>query len=96
MFVFGGEIMKIMPLGDRLVLKKIEEKETRLASGLYIPESAKEKSQIGEVIAVGDDDKIKVKVGDRVLYDKYSGSEVEVDNEKYLVIQYKDILAKIE
>ena len=88
--------MKLKPLGDRVVLKPVEEKESKLPSGIYIPETAKEKNQQGEVVAVGDDEKIKVKPGDVVIYDKYAGTEIEIDNEKYLIVQYKEILAKVD
>ncbi|MEM2073988.1 MAG: co-chaperone GroES [Nitrososphaeria archaeon] len=88
--------MKLKALGDRVILKVIEEKEKQLPSGLYVPETAQEKSIVGEVLDVGEDESIKVKPGDRVVYDKYSGTEVEIDGEKYLIVKYKDILAKIE
>jgi len=94
---------KIVPLADRLVVKNIQAEET-LASGLVIPDTAKEKPQQGEVIAVGPgrlDDKgvrvpMEVSVGDRVLYAKYSGNDIKLDQTEFLVLSEKDILAKIE
>lgn len=94
---------RIDPLGDRVVLKSVEQEEV-LASGLVIPDTAKEKPQQGEVVAAGPgrrDDKgtlvpMDVKVGDTVLYAKYSGTEIKLDQQEYLVISEKDILAKIE
>jgi chaperonin GroES len=93
---------KIVPLADRLVVKNIQAEET-LASGLVIPDTAKEKPQQGEVIAVGpgrlDDDgkrvPMDVVVGDRILYAKYSGNDIKLDQEDYLVLSEKDVLAKI-
>ena len=93
---------KIEPLADRIVVKNVEQEET-LASGLVIPDTAKEKPQQGEVIAVGpgrrdDDGKLvpmDVKVGDVILYAKYTGTEVKLDQVEYLVLSEKDILAKI-
>ncbi|HEY8490345.1 MAG TPA: co-chaperone GroES [Dehalococcoidia bacterium] len=94
---------KIVPLGDRLVVKQVQQEEV-LASGIVIPDTAKEKPQQGEVIAVGpgrlDDNgkrvPMEVKVGDRILYAKYSGQEVKVGQEEYLVLSEKDVLAKVE
>ncbi len=94
---------KIIPLADRVVVKNIQAEET-LASGLVIPDTAKEKPQQGEIIAVGpgriDDNgkrvALDVKVGDRVLYAKYSGNDIKLDQTEYLVLNEKDILAKIE
>ncbi|HLZ70893.1 MAG TPA: co-chaperone GroES [Dehalococcoidia bacterium] len=93
---------KIVPLADRLVVKNIQAEET-LASGLVIPDTAKEKPQQGEVIAVGpgrlDDDgkrvPMDVVVGDRILYAKYSGNDIKLDQEELLVLSEKDVLAKI-
>ncbi|GAB4222249.1 MAG: co-chaperone GroES [Spirochaetales bacterium] len=88
--------MKLQPLGDRVLLK-VEEGEQKTASGLYIPQTAQEKTQIGKVIAVGDDkDAIKVKVNDRVMYDKYAGTSVKIDGEDHLIVKMQDILAIIE
>ena len=85
----------IKPLADR-VLVQPKEAETKTASGIYIPDTAKEKPQQGKVIAVGPgkkDEPMEVKVGDEVLYGKYAGTEVTVENEKYLIVKQSDILA---
>jgi chaperonin GroES len=87
--------MKIKPLGDR-VLVKMEEGETKTAGGIYIPQTAQEKTQEGVVLAVGDDESIKVKAKDRVLYDKYAGSTIKVDGEEQLIVKMSDILAVIQ
>jgi len=90
--------MKIKPLADR-VLVKIEEVQEKTASGIYIPQTAQEKTQVGSVIAVGEGtDKVKmtVKVGDKVMHDKYTGTSVKADGEEYLILSMKDILAIIE
>ncbi|GAA1714829.1 co-chaperone GroES [Isoptericola hypogeus] len=92
----------IKPLEDRIVVKAIEA-ETTTASGLVIPDTAKEKPQEGEVLAVGDgrfDDKgnrvpVDVKVGDKVIYSKYGGTEVKYGGEDYLVLSARDILAVV-
>lgn len=91
--------MKFKPLKDRILVKYSEE-PTKSAGGLYIPDSAKEKPQKGEVIAVGtgkvtDDgklQKLEVKKGDVVLFDKYSGSKINMDNVEYLIIREDDVL----
>ena len=95
--------MKIRPLHDRIVVKRIEEKETVLG-GIIIPDTAKEKPQEGEVMAVGqgkrlDDGKLcplDVKVGDRILIGKYSGSEIKLDGEELLIIREDEVLGVIE
>ncbi len=92
----------IKPLEDRIVVKAIEA-ETTTASGLVIPDTAKEKPQEGEVLAVGDgrfDDKgnripVDVKVGDKVIYSKYGGTEVKYGGEEYLVLSARDLLAVV-
>jgi chaperonin GroES len=94
---------KLRPLHDRLIVKRLEESETT-AGGLFIPESAKEKPQRGEVIAVGkgkvsEDGSIRpldVKAGDVVLFGKYSGTEVKIDNEDRLIMREDDVLAVVE
>ncbi len=87
--------MKLQPLGDRVLLK-VEEGEQKTAGGLYIPQTAQEKTQIGTVIAVGDDkEAIKVKPKDRVMYDKYAGTSVKIDGEDHLIVKMQDILAII-
>jgi chaperonin GroES len=92
----------IKPLEDRIVVKAIEA-ETTTASGLVIPDTAKEKPQEGEVLAVGDgrfDDQgnripVDVKVGDKVIYSKYGGTEVKYGGEEYLVLSARDVLAVV-
>ena len=87
----------IKPLADR-VLVEPKEAETKTASGLYIPDTAKEKPQEGKVIAVGPgkkDEPMEVKVGDEVLYGKYAGTEVTVEGKKYLIVKQSDILAML-
>jgi chaperonin GroES len=94
--------VKVRPLADRVVVKALEEAET-MRGGLYIPDTAKEKPQQGEVVAVGpgklsDEGKridMELKVGDNVLYGKYSGTEVTVDNEQYLILRESDVLAVV-
>ena len=94
--------MKLVPLGDRVVLKQLIAEETT-KSGIVLPGQAKEKPQQAEVIAVGPGGVIdgkevtmQVKVGDQVIYSKYSGTEVELDKETYIVVKQNDILAVIE
>lgn len=85
----------IKPLADR-VLVEPKEAETKTASGLYIPDTAKEKPQEGKVIASGPgkkDEPMEVKVGDEVIYGKYAGTEVTVEGKKYLIVKQSDILA---
>jgi len=88
--------MKIKPIGER-VLVKIQMAETRTAGGLYIPDTAKEKTQEAIVLAVGDDkEKIKVKINDRIIYDKYAGTAIKVEGEEQLILKMADIIAVIE
>lgn len=85
----------IKPLADRVVIEP-KEAETRTASGLYIPDNAKEKPQQGKVVAAGPgkkDEPMEVKVGDSVLYGKYAGTEVTVDGKDYIILKQSDILA---
>ena len=86
--------MKINPLGDR-VLVKAKAVEEKTASGIYIPQTAQEKTQIATVVAIGDDESIKVKVGDEVIHDKYAGTQFKDNGEEYLILNYADILAVI-
>lgn len=94
---------KIRPLGDRILVKRLEEAE-QMQGGIYIPDTAKEKPTQGEIIAVGpgrtlDDGKVQkleVKVGDRVLMGKYSGTEVKIDGEEYLILREDDVLGILE
>ena len=95
--------MKLKPLGDRVLVKPLEQKEVK-KGGIIIPETAKEKPMEGEVIAAGkgkvaDDGKVvpmDVKAGDKVLYGKYSGTEVKMDDVEYLIMHQEDILGIIE
>lgn len=95
--------MKLKPLGDRLVVEPMEREQTT-PSGLVLPETAKEKPQEGEVMAVGpgrrdeDGDRVEmdVKVGDRVLYAKYGGTEIKLEGKKLLILKESDVLAIIE
>ena len=87
--------MKIIPLADRVVIKTVEVEETT-KGGLILTGSAKEKPQVCEVIAVGKDVKMTVKVGDKVLTSKYSGTEVKVDGEECTIVRQGDILAVVE
>ena len=85
----------IKPLADRVLIQP-KEAETKTASGLYIPDTAKEKPSEGKVLAVGPgkkDEPMEVKVGDEVIYGKYSGTEVTVDDVKYLIVKQSNILA---
>jgi chaperonin GroES len=95
--------MKLKPLGDRLIVRAIEEEE-KTASGLVLPDTAKEKPQKGKVLAVGDGKvnedtgkrtPLDVKEGDEVLYSKYGGTEIKVDGEDLLVLRESDVLAKV-
>jgi len=94
--------MKLKPLGDRLIVRALDEEETT-ASGLVLPDTAKEKPQKGKVLAVGDgklDDSGKripldVAEGDEVLYSKYGGTEIKVEGEELLVLRESDVLAKV-
>lgn len=89
--------LKIQPLSDRVVLAP-QKAETKTVSGIYIPDSAKEKPQQGKIVAVGTgkkDHKMTVKVGDTVLYGKFAGTELKLENEDYLIMREDDILAII-
>src|SRR5574337_847966 len=95
--------MKVRPLHDRILLKRIEEQET-VKGGIIIPDTAKEKPQEGEVIAVGGGKKteegkvvpLDVKAGDRILFGKYSGTEIKIEDEEYLIIREEEVLGVIE
>ncbi len=87
---------KVMPLGENVLIKLVAP-ETKTASGLYIPESAtNEKSSQGEVIAIGESEKITVKKGQTVMFKKYGGEEIKVDNEDYVMVKIEDIIAIVE
>ena len=87
--------MTIIPLGVRVLLKA-EKTEEKTAGGIFIPQAAQEKTQIATVVAVGDSEEIKVKVGDKVLHDKYAGTEIKDSGEDYLIVNAQDILAVIK
>ena len=90
--------MKIKPLADRVLVKN-DKAETKTSGGIIIPEAAQEKTQTATVIAIGpgtDDNKITVKPGDRIMYDKYSGTQVKIDGEDHLILKMNDIIAIIE
>jgi len=95
--------MNFRPLHDRILIKRIEEKETA-KGGIIIPDTAKEKPQEGEVIAVGngkmsEDGKViplDVKAGDRILFGKYSGTEIKIDNEEYLILKEEEVQGVLE
>jgi len=95
--------LKIRPLHDRIIVKRLEEQE-KTKGGIIIPDSAKEKPQEGEVLAVGngkslEDGKVlplDVKVGDKILFSKYSGTEIKVDGNEYLIMREEDVQAVIE
>jgi chaperonin GroES len=94
--------LKIQPLADRIVIKVVEATEEKTKSGLYVPDTAKEKPMEGEVLAVGPgalNEKgeripMDVAVGDKVIYSKYGGMEVKIDGDAYLILSERDILAK--
>ncbi|MBI9096869.1 MAG: co-chaperone GroES [Spirochaetaceae bacterium] len=89
-------MMTVKPLGDR-VLIKMKEVETKTASGLYIPQTAQEKTTTGTVVAVGDDKEvITVKVGQDVMYDKYAGTAITIDNVDHLIVSMGDLIAIVE
>jgi len=88
--------MKIKPIGERALIKPIKEEE-KTAGGIYLPESAKEKRKQGTVVDIGTQkDDMPIKAGDTILYTGYSAEEFEVDGEKYLIVEYSDIIAKVE
>ncbi len=94
--------MKLVPLGDRVVLKQLVAEETT-KSGIVLPGQSKEKPQQAEVVAVGPggvvdgkEIKMEVKAGDKVIYSKYAGTEVKLDDEEYIVVKQNDILAVIQ
>ena len=87
--------MKIIPLGDRVLLKAAAQEE-KTASGLFIPTAAQEKTNIAMVIAVGDAEEMPVKVGQKVLHDKYAGTEIKDGSDTYMLVNSQDILAVIE
>ncbi len=95
--------MKLRPMQDRIIVKRLEE-ETVTAGGIFIPETAKEKPQKGEIVAVGNGKKtedgkvipLDVKVGEKVLFGKYAGTEIKIEGEEYLIMREDDILGVME
>ena len=90
--------MNIKPIGERILIKPVIEEE-KTAGGIYIPETAKEKKKQGIVVELGtvkNEDKFPVKIGDLVLYAGYSSEEFEIDGEEYIVLNCKDVIAKLE
>src|SRR6185312_10340712 len=96
--------MNIRPLYDRIVIRRVEAEAEKTHGGLYIPDSAKEKPQEGEVVAVGkgkrlEDGKVvplDVQPGDRILFGKYSGSDIKIDNEEYMIMREDEVLGILE
>lgn len=85
----------IKPLGDRVLLKVLEQEE-KTASGIILPDTAKEKTQKAEVVEIGDHADIKVKKGDKVIYDKYAGIQINENNKEYLIVKNEEIVAVIK
>ena len=96
--------MNLQPLGDRVVVRPLDEEDMKTPAGIYIPDTAKEKPQEGEVVAVGPGElnekgeriEIDVNKGDKVIYSKYGGTEIKVEGTEYLILSSRDILAKVE
>ncbi len=86
--------INLQPMGTRVLIQPLEQ-ESKTASGLLLPETAKEKPQSGLVVAVGDDEEVKLKVNDKVLFAKYSGTEFQLDGTEYLLLESSDVLAKL-
>jgi len=90
------KLVNVQPLGSRVLIRPDLEADSRTSGGLYIPETAKEKPQTGIVVAVGDDeDEIKVKVGQKVLFPKYTGTEIKLEGVDHMIMDAEDILAII-
>lgn len=89
--------MKIKPMDDRVLVELVEE-EAKTASGLIIPDTAKEKPRVGKVVAVGTDEDLqeKIKAGNKILFAKYGGEEIELEGKEYKIVQRSDILAVLE
>ena len=90
--------MKLKVIDEKVLVEVEESEEEKTAGGIYIPDTAKEKPQRGKVVAVGTNEDLKkvIKVGDRIVFGKYTGDEIELDGKKYLVVQRSDVLAIIE
>lgn len=88
--------MKVKPLGNRILIK-VKETEEKTSGGIILPETAQEKTQVGNVIAIGDDkEAITVKIGDNVVYDKYAGTIISIDDVDHLILAIDDVLAIVE
>lgn len=87
--------MQVRPLGDRVLIKLVEEQQ-RTQGGIYIPDTAKDKPQTGLVVATGDSEDVKVKSGQKVLFAKFAGTEIKIENEEHLILASEDILAVVE
>ena len=88
--------MKVKPLADR-VMVKLEKNEAKTAGGIIIPDTAQEKTQQGVVVEIGDDKEvIKVKAGQRVMYDKYAGTQIKINGEEHLILKMSDIIAIVD
>ena len=87
--------MKVQPLKTKVLVAPIE-METKTAGGIYIPENAKEKTHEGTVVEIGESKDIAVKVGDRIIYEGFSGTEIKINNKKHLILDAKDILAVVK
>lgn len=85
----------IQPLGSRVLICPIEG-ESKTTSGIFIPETAKEKPQTGEVVGIGDDEEIKVKVGQKVMFPKYTGTEIKIDGVDHIIMEFDDLLAIVK
>jgi chaperonin GroES len=86
--------MEVKPIGNRILVKLVEQHE-RSQGGIYIPDTAKDKPQTGEVVAVGDGEEVKVSVGQRVLFAKFAGTEVKIDGQEHLLLPTDDVLAVV-
>lgn len=87
--------MQVRPLGDRILVKLVEEQQ-RTQGGIYIPDTAKDKPQTGQVVAVGDGEDVKVKSGQKVLFAKFAGTEIKIDGQEHLILTVEDVLAVVE
>jgi len=85
--------LNLQPMGTRVLIQPLDQ-ESKTASGLLLPETAKEKPQTGLIVAIGDDEDVKLKVNDKVLFAKYSGTEFKLDGSDYLLLESSDVLAK--
>jgi len=86
--------MSVKPLGNRVLLKVIMEEE-KSSGGIYIPATAQEKTQEGTVIAIGDSDEITVKANDKVIYDKYAGTQIKISGDDHLIVKMEDVIALV-